>query len=534
MGKKELICLANSRKLNGRCIAGKEPEKLWWVRPVSDTETGEIYADQIKLNPKPLDIVSYSFLRYKTNSYHPENLIMGNTAWEKIGEYPFEKIDVLCDKPDALWTNEEPDSHKISLEFLLKNKIPSSLYLIKPELFEIFSEGEYRADGNPKLRAVFKYNGKGYVLPITDIEFEMQFRDIKPNENYRFNTQDIYLCVSLSEPHNGFCYKLIASIIQKPKSTKDKSPEKIKQLSDGSKTRQRDFVVTIEEPIRLHTDTIWTLWFLAKDSLENDELNQFIDIYQLLKNIKTPGGNVDLDKIMSSLVKRYDLYLKGVKTRGPGETENVVNNSQTYKSDNRTKDSVSSAIFQIISNSKFNIGRSFLQDVLKGSKSKRILESGFDQSEFYGMLSDYTGDQIISIIDELITEGYLEIRQSLKTNYRRPILVLTEKSGKLLKNETPEEPISVPKTTPNQAKPEEFFSKDQQDLLKFLKERRLTRANSDRVPAFVIAPDRSLMEIVEKHIKTKEELSQVYGFGKKRIEKYGDEIIGWVLDFSYP
>ena len=47
IGYKTIICLANSRKKGGYCIAGKEivnhqvtPK---WIRPVSDTESGELY-----------------------------------------------------------------------------------------------------------------------------------------------------------------------------------------------------------------------------------------------------------------------------------------------------------------------------------------------------------------------------------------------------------------------------------------------------------------------------------------------------------
>ena len=45
---KQIVCFANSRKLGGRCIAGKE----WladgvlgqWIRPVSDREFEEVSA----------------------------------------------------------------------------------------------------------------------------------------------------------------------------------------------------------------------------------------------------------------------------------------------------------------------------------------------------------------------------------------------------------------------------------------------------------------------------------------------------------
>ncbi len=42
---KQVVCLANSRKLNGRCIAGKElvqGKATDWIRPVSTREHEEV------------------------------------------------------------------------------------------------------------------------------------------------------------------------------------------------------------------------------------------------------------------------------------------------------------------------------------------------------------------------------------------------------------------------------------------------------------------------------------------------------------
>ena len=54
-----VVCLANSRKYPGRCVAGKLVEGAQvggWVRPVSGNEHGAILAEN--QNPKLLDIVS--------------------------------------------------------------------------------------------------------------------------------------------------------------------------------------------------------------------------------------------------------------------------------------------------------------------------------------------------------------------------------------------------------------------------------------------------------------------------------------------
>ena len=61
---KQILCLANSRKFGGRCIVGKEmrPDRtLAWVRPVSDTEKGEVMPEDMQYadgtEPTLLDVI---------------------------------------------------------------------------------------------------------------------------------------------------------------------------------------------------------------------------------------------------------------------------------------------------------------------------------------------------------------------------------------------------------------------------------------------------------------------------------------------
>ena len=149
------------------------------------------------------------------NSLQTENyLIKKNTQWEKIGEYK-ESLDGLVDTPNSLWVvlNGESSSTHGELDRIhcnLSSQFNNSLYLIKPSEFTIIVQKESNYTGEVKLkkRAEFIYNNYRHKLAITDPT--LPYFD---EGSYKYNTQNIYLCISVGLPYNGYSYKLVASII---------------------------------------------------------------------------------------------------------------------------------------------------------------------------------------------------------------------------------------------------------------------------------------------------------------------------------
>ncbi len=109
---KRIICLANSRKLAGRCVAGKEIDKPHrWIRPVSSKITGALSEGDISFSPphvlRPLDIVQISMLEAKPQSYQSENYIIDQDHhWIFFGKALFNDVLALVDQFSApLWHN---------------------------------------------------------------------------------------------------------------------------------------------------------------------------------------------------------------------------------------------------------------------------------------------------------------------------------------------------------------------------------------------------------------------------------------------
>ena len=216
---KKIVCLANSRKYHGRCFAGKEiinGHCTQWIRPVSDRDKGEISEKEQKFenenNPQILDIVSIEFIKSKPNKYQTENhLINPQCYWKKTGTAKWGDLEQFKDHPDQLWINGYSSSkgRNDRMPEAEAFQLQESLYLIWLETLKITIIKTY--DESLQARAVFYFNNQEYNLSITDQKIKSDFLKRGISE-YLLN--NLYLCVSIGEPFEKFCYKLIASIIK--------------------------------------------------------------------------------------------------------------------------------------------------------------------------------------------------------------------------------------------------------------------------------------------------------------------------------
>ncbi|MEZ4525060.1 MAG: DNA helicase RecQ [Desulfobacterales bacterium] len=216
---REIICLAVSRKYGRYCVAGKEriPDTAGqWIRPVSSSETGELRVEHILLPeeklPELADIVSVSLLRPAPKKYQTENWIMDEKgAWQKKGVFPGSDFPLLCDHPDGLWINGFHSARGLNDRIpqqIAESEIQSSLVLIQPENMQlIVMENAWQK----KIRVLFFYNGTEYLLPVTDPAMEKIFLK-KQAGQYPAAGAGICCTISISEPFDGWCYKLVAGV----------------------------------------------------------------------------------------------------------------------------------------------------------------------------------------------------------------------------------------------------------------------------------------------------------------------------------
>jgi superfamily II DNA helicase RecQ len=74
--------------------------------------------------------------------------------------------------------------------------------------------------------------------------------------------------------------------------------------------------------------------------------------------------------------------------------------------------------------------------------------------------------------------------------------------------------------------------RDEHDLppaYRALKAWRLTRAQQDGIPAYVVFHDRTLADIAERHPATAAELAGISGVGPVKLERYGNEVLATLV-----
>lgn len=229
---KEMICLANSRKHGGRCIAGLTVHEGEWIRPVSREPDGVLYPRHIRLangsQPQVLDLLRAPCLKPVPKKYHPEDWELQEMSWSlkarPVGSELLEIVrsNIQYDGP-LLGDTED----RLSCTLLDRKPISSSLALIAPK--DILWLVQPKEGGGIKRKVSFRLGKVRYMLSLTDPSWETRLQNLSPG-SYSYGMEGLsagegepVFTISLSEPFQpeptrpGCCYKLVAAVFTLPK-----------------------------------------------------------------------------------------------------------------------------------------------------------------------------------------------------------------------------------------------------------------------------------------------------------------------------
>ena len=223
---RRIVCLANSRKPDGRCVAGKlyaQGKYGAWLRPISIREGEELSEQERQISkgiePALLDVLEFAISKHKPSDHQPENYTINSQhRFKKVGQVPADELIKVVDRPTNLWIMGYQSKTFGKNDLVPPNRISevsNSLYLINPHTFAIqVVQGTYSL----QVRGQFSYLGAEYNLRITDPIVEEKFI---PKGAGQYKLDNVLLTISLAEklftvasnPSSSGYYKLIAGVI---------------------------------------------------------------------------------------------------------------------------------------------------------------------------------------------------------------------------------------------------------------------------------------------------------------------------------
>jgi ATP-dependent DNA helicase RecQ len=196
-------------------------------------------------------------------------------------------------------------------------------------------------------------------------------------------------------------------------------------------------------------------------------------------------------------------------------------------------------------------------NILRGSRSEKIISLGLDTLSVYGIMADTDARRIRTILDYLISGGYLRLEDGeypVVDSAPRSREIITEKrplTMMLPKDPPPARPAGPDRAERFAGAPPDFVvtktigkqrgssgespSTDiatvvagepvEEALLAKLKELRRSLAQEGRVPAYIVFSDATLRDMCRKRPATEAAFLAVSGVGEVKLKKYGEAFI---------
>lgn len=177
-------------------------------------------------------------------------------------------------------------------------------------------------------------------------------------------------------------------------------------------------------------------------------------------------------------------------------------------------------------------GLTTIIQVLRGSKSKRLLELGLDKVSTYEIMTDYSDAAVREIAMTLVSRGYIHI-----TADKYPVLKLTSKSLEVLKGKVKvyHKKYLVERKEPtngNEDQKEKGTNQNyDKELFNKLRELRYSIAQKKQIAPFMVFHDSTLKAIASYFPQDKEEILTISGVGLKKYESYGESFISLVKEY---
>lgn len=185
-----------------------------------------------------------------------------------------------------------------------------------------------------------------------------------------------------------------------------------------------------------------------------------------------------------------------------------------------------SCIKRIYGSLGYYVGTGIVSKVLCGSDEKKIIDLGLKEITTYGIMKGTPRSEVVSMISHLTDLGYIYKDDKYDTLRLSDTAKNVLHNGERVAMKYKEEP---PKKLPNSKKATVAVQND--DLYELLRQTRFAIANEEKVPAYIIFSNATLMDMSAKMPVTIEEFLEVSGVGKVKAEMYGDTFLFVIKEY---
>jgi ATP-dependent DNA helicase RecQ len=168
-------------------------------------------------------------------------------------------------------------------------------------------------------------------------------------------------------------------------------------------------------------------------------------------------------------------------------------------------------------------GVNYLIDILLGKDIERIRNFGHDRQSTFGIGKELDEKQWRSLFRQLVTKNLVAVDLE---GYGA--LVLVEASRPVLRGEQQlmlRKDLQPEKSKKSKERSKQFLDGNDNLLWIALRQKRREIADSQDLPAYVIFHDATLMEMVAMKPQNHQQLSEISGVGKRKLELYGNDFL---------
>ena len=169
-------------------------------------------------------------------------------------------------------------------------------------------------------------------------------------------------------------------------------------------------------------------------------------------------------------------------------------------------------VISCIARMKRSFGATMIIDVLRGSKNKKVLDLGFDTLTTYGIMKNYSNEDLKTFINTLVSHGFLDVVENIGPRGSFPTIKLNEQSLKVIREEIKVE-FKEDKVTKSRYVENELY-----EMLVSL---RSEISKEEGIAPYMVFGDATLKNMASVYATNKEEMLNISGVGQIKYEKYG-------------